>query len=183
MDLFFSRRVPDFTNLVLVESGSRELFDDYIGHLYEQHGSHIRIDLVTCYAGKPAGFRESNGKIYRVQDYRGWDGAKRLALELRAKGPSVLGIICSGVPILAKWKWLLAASLKAKVFVMNENGDYFWVDYSNWNVILHFMAFRAGMSGEGGVWLPLRMLIFPFGMAYFAAYAAWLHSRKWIRNL
>lgn len=183
MDLFFSRRIPEFTNLVLVESGPRDLFDEYIGHLYKQHGQDIRIDLVTCYAGQPAGFRESNGKVYRVQDYRGWEGARRLAQELRAQQPTVLGIICAGVPVMAKWKWHLAAVLKAKVFVMNENGDYFYVDYSNWNVMLHFMAFRAGMSGEGGVWMPLRMLVFPFGMAFFGAYAAWLHGRRWIRNL
>ncbi|MCX6614053.1 MAG: hypothetical protein NTW74_24825, partial [Acidobacteria bacterium] len=113
----------------------------------------------------------------------GWDGAKRLAVELRSKSPTVLGIICAGVPIMAKWKWLLFAALRSKVFVMNENGDYFWVDYSNSKLILHFMAFRAGMSGDNSIWLPLRMLVYPFGMAYFAAYAAWLHGRKWIRNL
>ncbi|WP_031500682.1 hypothetical protein [Bryobacter aggregatus] len=183
MQLFFSKSIPDLTNVVLVESGPRSLYDNYIGHLYEQYGDQIRINLVTCYAGKPEGFRESNGKIYRVQDYRGWDGAKRMAEELRTQGPTILGILCAGVPVMSKWKWLLTAALPSKVFVMNENGDYFWADYTNWKIILHFMAFRAGMSGEGGVWLPLRMLVFPFGMAYFAAYAAWLHGRRWLRNI
>jgi hypothetical protein len=183
LDLFFSRRIPNLTKVVLVESGPRPLYDDFIADLYELHGQGIELDLVTCYTGKPRGFRESNGKIYRIQDYRGWDGAKRLALELRSKGPTVLGIICAGVPIMAKWKWLLFAALRSKVFVMNENGDYFWVEYSNSKLILHFMAFRAGMSGDNSIWLPLRMLVYPFGMAYFAAYAAWLHGRKWIRNI
>lgn len=183
MDLFFSRRIPNLAQVVLVESGPRPLFDGFVGSLYEIHGEHIRIDLVTCYTGHPAGFRESNGDIFRIQDYRGWEGAKRLVEVLRGRGPSVLGIICAGVPVMAKWKWLLLASLRAKVFVMNENGDYFWVDYSNWKIILHFMAFRAGMSGDNGVWLPLRMLVFPFGLAYFAAYAAWLHGRRWIRSI
>ena len=183
MDLFFSRRIPHLTNVVLVESGPRPLYDDFDGSLYEIHGQNIRIDLVTCYAGRPRGFREANGAIYRVQDYRGWDGAKRLALELRKGCPSTLGIICAGVPVMGKWKWLLLAALKSKVFVMNENGDYFWIDYSNWNTILHFMAFRAGMSGDNSIWLPLRVLAFPFGIAYFAAYAAWLHGRRWMRSL
>ncbi len=168
---------------MLVESGPRPLFDGFVGRLYDTNGQNIQIDLVTCYTGHPEGFRESNGSVYRIQDYRGWEGAKRLATGLRAKGPSVLGIICAGVPVMAKWKWLLLAALRSKVFVMNENGDYFWVDYSNWRIILHFMAFRAGMTGEDGVWLPLRMLLFPFGLAYFAAYAAWMHSRRWMRSL
>jgi len=169
--------------VVLVESGPRPLYDGFVGNLYELHGQPAEIDLVTCYTGHPQGFRQSQGKVYRIQDYRGWDGAKRLALELRSKGPTTLGIICAGVPVMAKWKWLLFAALRSKVFVMNENGDYFWVDYSNWKLILHFMAVRAGMSGDNGIWLPLRMLVFPFGMAYFAAYAAWLHGRKWMRSL
>lgn len=159
------------------------LFDGFAGNLYEIHGDDIRVDLVTCYSGLPEGFREPNGKVFRIKDYRGWDGAKRLLAEVRQGRPVVLGIICAGVPVMSKWKWLLLAALPAKVFVMNENGDYFWVDYSNWKVIAHFMAFRAGMSGDNGIWLPLRMLVFPFGLAYFAAYAAWLHSRRWIRNL
>jgi hypothetical protein len=183
LDLFFSRRIPNLDRVVLVESGPRPLFDGFVGRLYDIHGQHIRVDLVTCYSGQPQGFRESNGAILRVQDYRGWEGAKRMAAELRERQPTVLGIICSGVPVMAKWKWLLFAALRSKVFVMNENGDYFWVDYSNWKLILHFMAFRAGMSGDHGIWLPLRMLVFPFGMAYFAAYAVWLHGRRRLRNL
>ena len=169
--------------MVLVESGPRPLYDGFVGNLYGLHGQLAEIDLVTCYTGHPQGFREDQGKVYRIQDYRGWEGAKRLAAELRAKNPSTLGIICAGVPVMAKWKWLLLAALPAKVFVMNENGDYFWVDYSNWKLILHFMAVRAGMSGDNGIWLPLRMLVFPFGMAYFAAYAAWMHGRRWMRSL
>jgi hypothetical protein len=183
LDLFFSCRIPHLTRVVLVESGPRPLYDDFIGALYDIHGAHIQVDLVTCYAGQPRGFRPENGRIYRVQDYRGWDGAKRLATELRAKQPTVVGILCTGAPVMAKWKWLLAAALKSKLFVMNENGDYFWVDYTNWKLILHFMAFRAGMTGDNGVWLPLRLLVFPIGLAWLAAYAAWLHGRRWMRSL
>lgn len=168
--------------VVLVESGPRPLLDGFTGKLYETHGHDIQVDLVTCYTGHPQGFRPENGNVYRIQDYRGWEGAKHLAQLLRGRYPAVLGIICAGVPVMSKWKWLLFAALRAKVFVMNENGDYFWVDYSNWKLILHFMAFRLGMAGENGIWLPLRMLVFPFGLAYFAAYAVWLHSRKWLRS-
>jgi hypothetical protein len=182
LDLFFSRRIPHFTNVVLVESGPRHLFDQFIGDLYSLHGQNIRVDLVTCFAGKPETFRETNGKVYRVRDYGGWQGAKSLALELRGNRTSVLGIICAGVPVMAKWKWMLAAALRAKVFVMNENGDYFWVDYSNWKVMLHFMAFRAGMTGDNSIWLPLRLAVFPFGIAAFALFAAWIHLRMWMRH-
>lgn len=171
------------SRVVLVESGPRPLYDGFVGDLYEIHGQHIQVDLVTCYTGHPQGFRVEQGRIWRVQDYRGWDGAKRLAREVRERKPTVVGILCAGVPVMAKWKWMLAAALEAKLFVMNENGDYFWVDYSNWKLILHFMAVRAGMSGDNGIWLPLRMLVFPFGLAFLAAYAAWMHTRRWMRSI
>lgn len=182
MDLFFSRRIPHFTHVVLVESGPRQLFDDFIGDLYRLHGDHIQLDLVTCYSGQPATFRASNGHIFRIQDYPGWDGAKRLALTLRHRQASVLGIICAGVPVMSKWKWMLAAALRAKVFAMNENGDYFWLDYSNTKTMLHFAAFRAGMTGDNSVWLPLRAAVYPFAMLYFALFAVWMHTRRALRR-
>lgn len=181
MDLFFSQRIPNLDRVVLVESGPRRLYDGFIGDLYKIHGEHIRIDLVTCFSGLPEGFRESNGKVYRVRDYPGWDGAKRLATELRAWGPTVLGIICAGVPVMSKWKWMLAAALQSKLFVLNENGDYFWVDYSNAKTIWHFAAYRAGLTGSNSVLLPLRMLAYPFGMAFLAGYALWVHGKRWVR--
>jgi hypothetical protein len=32
---------------------------------------------------------------------------------------------------MTKWKWMLAARLPGKVFVVNENGDYFWLDHGH----------------------------------------------------
>jgi hypothetical protein len=168
--------------VVLVESGPRPLFDAFVGELYEHHGQNIQVDLVTCYTGQPRGFRPENGNIYRVQDFRGWEGAKQLVHLLRGRYPTTLGMICAGVPVMAKWKWMLFVALKAKVFIMNENGDYFWVDYSNTKLMLHFMAFRAGMTGENSIWLPLRLLVFPLVMAYFAAYAVWMHGKRRMRT-
>lgn len=167
---------------MLVESGPRHLFNHMIPALYREHGEHIRIDLVTCYAGLPEAFRPQQGRVYRIQDYRGWDGAKKLAMDLRSQRAPVLGIICAGVPIMSKWKWLLTAVMPSKLFVMNENGDFFWVDYSNWRLILHFMAFRAGMTEDNGVLLPVRALIYPFGMFGLALYALGMHGRRWVRN-
>lgn len=182
MKLFFRTRIPDHDYLVLVESGPRHLLENLIPKLYREHGEGIRIDLVTCYAGLPAGFRPEQGRVYRTQDFRGWEGAKKVAKDLAYQRAPVLGIICAGVPVMSKWKWLLAATMPSKLFVLNENGDYFWVDYSNWRLILHFMAFRAGMTEDNSVLLPLRALLYPFGMLYLALYAVGMHARRWSRN-
>jgi hypothetical protein len=79
---FFRRSTPEFTKVLLVESGSRHLFDQLIPLLYKIHGEEMEIDLVTCYAGEPTGFR---GTVYRVTDYAGPAARKRLYSELAAR--------------------------------------------------------------------------------------------------
>ncbi len=175
---FFSRRLPDFGRVLLVESGSRELFDNLVSGIYETHGEHIVMDLVTCYDGHPEGFRTDTGTIFRVTGYAGRAGRKRLYRELGARGYTVVGIICSGEPIMTKWKWVLAARIPAKVFILNENGDYFWLDYSHWHVMRHFVLFRAGLSGSGAVRSIGRLLLFPLTLAYLLLYAAVAHLRR-----
>jgi len=177
---FFSRGNPPFTKVLLIESGSRRLFDDLIGNLYGTYGEQLEIDLVTCYAGLPQGFR---GKVFRVTDYEGRAARKRLYAELKAENYSIAGMICSGEPIMTKWKWALAAQLPAKIFALNENGDYFWLDWSHWRVMLHFALFRAGLTGAAAIPAIARLLLFPLTLAYLLGYAAVVHARRKLRML
>jgi hypothetical protein len=108
---------------------------------------------------------------------------RRLFAELSARRYAVMGIICSGEPILAKWKWVLAARLPAKVIVINENGDYFWFDYSNWRIIGYFALLRAGLAGPGAVRGVARLALFPFTLLYLLLYAAAVHLRRGCRRL
>ena len=89
----------------------------------------------------------TRGDVFQVADYQGKEGRARLYAELRARGYAAIGIICADQPIMTKWKWALAAQIPAKLFVVNENGDFFWVDYTNWRIIVHFFLFRAGLTG------------------------------------
>jgi len=175
---FFRRGNPPFTKALLVESGSRRLFDDLIAGLYETYGEQIEIDLVTCFAGVPEGFR---GKVFRVTDYQGREARKRLFSELKAENYPIAGIICSGEPIMTKWKWALAAKLPAKIFVVNENGDYFWLDWGHWRVMTHFVLYRAGMTGASAIPTIARLLFFPLTFSYLLVYAGFAHLRRKLR--
>ncbi|MBM3814146.1 MAG: hypothetical protein FJW20_21170 [Acidimicrobiia bacterium] len=178
MRYFFRRHIPPFDRVLLVESGSRYLFDELFPDIYEIHGPDIQVDLVTCYAGLPKGFLESRGQVFRVTDYQGRQGRKRLYQLLAGRRHTVMGMICSGEPIMTKWKWVLAARTPAKVYVLNENGDYFWLDRSNWSTIRHFILFRAGLSGAGAVRTIARLALFPFTLLYLLLYAAAVHLRR-----
>jgi hypothetical protein len=175
---FFRRHIPRFSRVLLVESGPRHLFDGLIPGIFAAHGDGTVVDLVTCYAGVPKGFRPETGRVYHVTDYVGSTARKRLYRELAANHYSIVGIICSGEPIMTKWKWMLAVRLPAKVFVLNENCDYFWLDWSNWRVIRHFILFRAGLSGAGAVRTLARLVLFPFTLLYLLLYTAIVHLRR-----
>jgi len=176
---FFSRGNPPFTKVLLIESGSRGLFDNLIPGLYETYGDEIEIDLVTCFAGVPRGFR---GKVFRVTDYRGREARKRLYSELKAEAYPIAGMICSGESIMTKWKWALAAQLPSKVFALNENGDYFWLDWSQWRIMLHFALFRAGLTGAAAIPTIGRLVFFPVSVTYLLLYAAFVHLRRKLRS-
>lgn len=167
---------------MLVESGSRSLVENLLPLLYTRHPE-MRADVVTCYAGSPAAFQEDRGTVYSIHDYPGPDGRRRLIGELARGGYGVLGIVCSAEPILFKWKVAIAARVPAKTFVLNENGDSFWLDRGHWSAICGFVAFRADLTGAGAVRTLARLAAFPFTLLYLLLYAATVHLRRKLRTL
>jgi hypothetical protein len=171
---FFRRREPPVSRILLVESGSRHLIETVLPPLRFTYGETTAIDLVTCYAGAPGGL----GAVYRVGDYRGPDERRKLYLALAANRYSIMGMLCSAEPIMTKWKWALAARLPVKIFIINENGDYFWLDRGHWRNVLHFALFRAGLTGSGAARTMGRLLVFPFTLSYLLLYASTVHMRR-----
>jgi hypothetical protein len=171
---FLRRRQPPVSRILLVESGSRHLIEGVLPGLRRTYGDGVPIDLVTCYAGAPAGI----DAVHRVTEHRGPDGRRTLYRALAANRYSILGILCSAEPIMTKWKWALGARLPAKIFVINENGDYFWLDRGHWRAILHFALFRAGLTGSGAIRTLGRLFVFPFTLSYLLLYASTVHIRR-----
>ena len=182
MRYFVSKAVPPFARVLLVEGGSRQLLEDLLDGLYEVHPE-MTADLVTCYAGTPQKYRSDRGTVYRVNDYPDPASRQRLYAELAANRYNITGIVCSAEPIMTKWKWMLAARLPAKVFILNENGDYFWLDRGHWSTLRHFVLFRAGLSGAGAVRTLMRLALFPFALLYLVLFAATVHLRRKLRTL
>jgi hypothetical protein len=171
---FLRRGQPAVSRILLVESGSRHLVERALRGLRHTYGQSIPIDLVTCYAGAPPGIQA----VHRVADYRGPGGRRNLYRALAANRYSIMGIVCSAEPIMTKWKWALTARLPVKVFIINENGDYFWVDRVHWRALLHFPLFRAGLTGSGAVHTLARVFVFPFTLLYLLLYASAVHIRR-----
>jgi hypothetical protein len=179
---FFTKSIPPFSRVLLIESGSRGLIENLLPVLYRNYPE-MKCDLVTCYAGEPKNFRADQGAVYRVADYRAGEARQRFYKELKANSYAVLGVVCSAEAIMTKWKWALAAQLPGKVFVLNENGDIFWLDHGHLAQIRYFILFRAGLTGSGAVRTLARVVLFPFTLLYLILYAAAVHFRRSLRTL
>ena len=173
---FLSKRIPPLRRILIVESGDRAILENLLPHYYEHCPE---IDLVTCFGGVPSTYR--GGIVFRVHEYAGPEARQRLYHLLWSKGYSAVGIICSEQPIMTKWKWMLAARLPGKLFIINENQDYFWVDRGNWRLVLHFLLFRAGLSGAEAVQTIGRLLLLPFTVLFLLLYATVVHLKRRLR--
>jgi len=161
---YLSRREPPGTRILLIESGSRSHAEGVLAHLLSTWGGDYTIDLASCYGGLPAGLPPDTIRELRARDY------------------AYTGMICSGEPIMTKWKWLLALRVPAKVFIVNENGDYFWLNRENAAVIREFALVRAGLSGAGAARTLARLLAFPFTVMFLLLYALTVHARRILRT-
>lgn len=177
MRYFLSRRIPPFTRVLLVESGSRKVSERLLAVL-SGTWPEIEIDVVTCYPGEPVGLQ---GRVYRVTDYRGPAQRKRLYRDLAARQYGLTGILCTADPIMTKWKWVLAARLRSKIFVVNENADFFWLDRGHWRNALRMAQTRTGVTGTAGIPALAQWLFFPVTLAYLLLFAGAVHLRRRLR--
>jgi hypothetical protein len=175
---FFRRYIPPFTRVLLVESGSRGSFDTLVPLLHQIHGETMELDLLTCHPTTPTGFR---GRVYRVEEYSSPVARRRLFRELASSQYTTLGILCSGEPIMTKWKWALVARLPAKVFVINEFAGFLYVDWGHVRNLAAFARVRLGLSGAAATPAVVRLLLFPFALLYLLLFAAIVHTKRRIR--
>ena len=177
MRYIFSGRTPPGSRILLVESGSRSLAEGILAHLKSSWAEGCEIDLVTCYGGLPDGLPATT-TVFRVTEYGSAEGRARLIRELKSRDYAYAGIICSAEPIMTKWKWLIALRVPARFFVVNENGDYFWLHRQNAAVVREFALVRAGLSGTGAIRTLARLALFPFTIVFLLMYAFTAHARR-----
>ncbi len=179
MRFFFRRRIPPIGRVLVVESGDRVVAERLLPIMRSNHGDQVVFDLVTCYPGLPGGY-PSETAVFRTPDSPDRRG---LLAALRARPYDVLAVICSGEPILFRWKCLLAGTVSAKVFVVNENADYFPLDYAHSGLLLRLALDRAGLSGPSAASNIAGVALFPFTLGYLLLYAAWVHTRRVLRRI
>ena len=179
---FLSRHAAPFTRVLLVESGSRAIAEKVLPLLYERHSAET-VDLLTCFEGQPVAFHAAGGRVLRSFDYPDRHARRRLMRDLRSRQYSVLAIVCSGEPYLARYKFALAMLLAAKVLIVNEHADYFWCDRGSLGTLWRLFTTRAGIGSEGGNRTLFRIAAFPFQLLLLMGFAARVHLMRGLRLL
>ncbi len=181
MRLFLRPSGVAMDSVLFIESGSRGLAERFLTHLYTSHPAQ-RVDVLTCYEGAPSSFDPSRGSVISIHSAGGFSGRRQLITGLAHNGYSVVGILCSGEPIMTRWKWAVALRVPAKLLVVNENVDYFWFDRGNFGSMRAMVKHRFGMHTVSSPQLAISAILFPFVFLYLLAYAGWIHTRRLLRS-
>ncbi|MBI4458678.1 MAG: hypothetical protein HY648_01300 [Acidobacteria bacterium] len=177
--------MPTASDVLVIESGSPEVARRALAGIRRIFPG-ARYHLLTCLPDPPPIRFDT---VFRASDYpSGWSKL-RLLLSFRRKGWEVIAILCTGEGILWRWKVLALALVPAKVLVVNENADFFWLHWENWRTLQQLLASRWGMGWAvrwevnlGGPYsIAFHVLVFPFLLLFLLFTAAFLYARRWWR--
>lgn len=174
MKYFFRRRIPDAADVLLIESGSPAVARRAIERIRSIFPS-ARYHLCTCH---PLPSQTPFTTVYQANEYpTGWQKLK-LVLSFCRRGWSVLVILCTGEPILWRWKMLALFLMPAKVLVVNEHSDFFWLDWGNRRTLRALAGIRWGVNLEDIFFTMLRALVFPLTFLFLLASVVFLYLRR-----
>ncbi len=170
---FLTRRTPPTARILLIESGPRPLGDLAVQRLKQVFGPDTQVDALHCQSGPP----EGAARCWSVNSTGRW----ALLRELRREGHPTAALLAGGDPIMAPWRWTTLALLPSKFLIVNENGDFFWLDRGHLPTLVQFLQHRSGMGGESAVRSLARIVLIPAALVYLLLYAAAVHTTRALR--
>lgn len=180
MRWFLSGRVPHPTRILLVESGSRHLLERAVAQM-NRHFPTARYDLCTCFPGVLE--TAPVDQVWRVNEARSLGAKLSMARAVVRTRPSIAALLFSREPVMFNWKMLLLAVLPSKIIVINEHGDYFWLDRKNLKILRSFVGARLGVGGDAFLRAASQVLVFPFVFLFLVFYALVTYLARWTRLL
>ena len=124
MRYFFRRKVPQAGDILLIESGSRQVSTralEGIKRIFPQ----ARYHLCTCLPETPP---DSYASVFRASDYPSGISKLKLLFWFRRQRWPVMAVLCTGEPLLLRWKLIAGLIVPAKVLIVNEHADFFWLN-------------------------------------------------------
>ena len=179
MKYFFSARVPAPTDILVLESGPREVAAQALRGIRAMFPQ-ARYHLCTCWPETP---QENFATICRVADFPSGRDKLRLLWSFRRQRWPLLVVLCTDSPILWRWKALALLLQPAKVLIVNENADFFWLQWGNRGILRQLLRTRWGLPTGALFRTTLAALLFPVTFLVLVATAAVYYARRWRRLL
>jgi hypothetical protein len=161
-----------------MESGSPEVARQALVQIRKVFPE-AQYHLLTCQSDPPP---EIFADTFQVFNYPTAWQKLRLLHSFRSKKWEVMVILCTGEPIMLYWKMLAVLLIPAKVLIVNENKDFFWLDWENRGNARHLLRDRWGLNLEQVFYTLLRALVFPITLLILLSTAAFLYLRR-VRRL
>ncbi len=174
MKYFFRTKIPAASDVLIMESGSPEIARRALDG-FRKIFPDARFHLCTCQADAPDATFAS---VYRVTDYPDAMQKLRLLFSFRRQGWKILAILCTGEPILWRWKMLALMTLPSKVLIVNENADFFWLDWENRRTLRRLVGNRWGVHSGEFFATFLRAALFPLTLVVLLSTAVFLTLRR-----
>ena len=185
MRRLIARAQPSFGSVLLIESGPRTVADQFLTYLYDIKQSN-RVDVLTCYGGSPSSFDSNRGVVRSVHEPAARQNRSKFIRDLSAESYDLVALLCTGSPILEKWKWMIALRTPARLIVVNESAKYFGLDI--WNLgtarlmllkrLNPFSDSSLGSFAEAAAANLFDLLLMPFVFLYLLIDTAAIHLRR-----
>ncbi len=179
MKWFLRRSMPSVTRVLLVESGPRADAERLLRLLRDAVGD-VPVDLFTCLPDAPAGLGDSS-RAWRSYHARTPRQQWRMLRRLRRERHELAAVLCSDTPLLGAWKIALVAALPAKIVLVDEDGEFIWLDRSHWRQALDLAVSRSGIRNPEFARRVGQVLMLPFGLCILLAFAARVHAGRLLR--
>lgn len=176
----FSKAHPPFEPLLVIESGPREIVEEFLRHVYEIQKSR-HVDVLTCYAGVPSSFDPALGQLFSIHDPAIAHNRRGFLRGLRSRY-AIVAILCTGSPVLQKWKWIIALRSRAKIIIVNEHGGFYPLDYAHRGTGKMMLLQRVGLGRTFPIRFVAELLLVPFAWGYLLLYAMAVHTRAALRT-
>lgn len=170
-------------DVLLIESGSGGVGQRVLEKIQKLFPD-ARYHLLTCWPETTPEHRAARYQsVFRASDYPAGLDKVRLLFSLARSRWRVLAILCTGEPLLWRWKLLALAIFPSKVLIANENADFFWLDWAHRRNLRQFLAVRWGVNRDEIAATFFRALLFPFTLLFLILTAFYLYTRRWRRLL
>jgi uncharacterized protein (TIGR02284 family) len=172
----FTKRRPPLRRVLLIESGSRQVAEQFLQRLYQSE-SCVQADVLTCFPTPPKTFQSRHGQVFDVTDPAIVHDRQRFLRKTASTPYDVIAILQTGSRILRNWKWTLAILTRAKILLVKENADSAFLDYG---YLQHLKVDLPRFRREQVTQLRLagEVLLMPFTISYLLLYAGRVHLRR-----